>query len=352
MVTAKQQKAVLVTEIGKPVELGTRDIPTPGEGQVLVKVTATMILPHDTYGRDWGLLVEDRLPAVLGNNVAGVIDEVGPGVGFKVGERIFGISGNVAASSDQAGLQEYAILNADAIAHIPEGFSDAAVASLPINLVTSAAVLFTKTGFDMPAPYLPRKDFDCATASVVIVGGGTNVGQLAVQLASLAGVGKIIVIAGTSNSAKLQAMGATHFIDRHSSSAEMVKQIHAITGPENATQVYSCAPLDVDLVIGLLPKDKPSTLKTLLPFEGDEEEQLGASLPLCKFAFVHDLTNASLAPNAAQFWAKVPEYLRTEKLLPADFQVVHGLDDVSGINNALDQYRDFSRAGAQTVVLI
>jgi hypothetical protein len=42
MVAAKQQKAVLVTEIGKPVELGTRDIPTPQAGQVLVKVTATM----------------------------------------------------------------------------------------------------------------------------------------------------------------------------------------------------------------------------------------------------------------------------------------------------------------------
>jgi NADPH:quinone reductase len=281
-----------------------------------------------------------------------VIEEVGAGAGFKVGDRVFGISGNVAASSDQAGLQEYAILNADAIAHTPEGFSDAAVASLPINLVTSTAVLFTKTGFDMPAPYLPREDFDYATASVVIVGGGTNVGQLAVQLASLAGVGRIIVIAGTSNSAKLQTMGSTHVIDRHGSAVDVVKQIHAITGPDSATQVYSCAPLDVELVVGLLPKNKPSTLKTLLPFEGDEAERLGAHLPHCSFAFVHDLTNGSLAPHAAQFWAAVPEYLESKKLLPADFQVVHGLDDVSGINDALDQYRDFNRAGAQTVVLI
>jgi Zn-dependent alcohol dehydrogenase len=37
-----QQKAVFVKEIGKPVELGTRSVPVPGDGEVLVKVAATM----------------------------------------------------------------------------------------------------------------------------------------------------------------------------------------------------------------------------------------------------------------------------------------------------------------------
>lgn len=39
---SRTQKAVLVKEVGKPVELGTRHIPSPKEGQVLLKVTATM----------------------------------------------------------------------------------------------------------------------------------------------------------------------------------------------------------------------------------------------------------------------------------------------------------------------
>lgn len=37
-----QQKAVFVTEVGKPLELGKRDIPKPGENQVLIKVAACM----------------------------------------------------------------------------------------------------------------------------------------------------------------------------------------------------------------------------------------------------------------------------------------------------------------------
>jgi D-arabinose 1-dehydrogenase-like Zn-dependent alcohol dehydrogenase len=37
----EMQKALLLTEIGKPLSLGTRPIPTPGPGQVLVKLTAT-----------------------------------------------------------------------------------------------------------------------------------------------------------------------------------------------------------------------------------------------------------------------------------------------------------------------
>lgn len=40
--SGKQQKAVFVTEIGQPVQLGKRDIPSPKSGEILVKVTATM----------------------------------------------------------------------------------------------------------------------------------------------------------------------------------------------------------------------------------------------------------------------------------------------------------------------
>lgn len=39
---AAQQKAVFVKEVGKPVELGTKEVPSPKEGEVLLKVAATM----------------------------------------------------------------------------------------------------------------------------------------------------------------------------------------------------------------------------------------------------------------------------------------------------------------------
>lgn len=297
-------------------------------------------------------MVDQKLPAVLGSNVAGVVEKVSAGVAFKVGERVFGISSFVAVSSDQAGLQEYAVLNANAIAKTPKGFSDEQVVSLPINLVTSAAVLFTGTGFDIPPPYVPQKDFDYAGTSVVIIGGGTNVGQFAVQLARIAGIGKVIVIAGAANNDRLKSMGATHVIDRHGSPADIAQQIQAITGSDSATQVYYCAQLQVDLAVGAVSASKPSRLRLLLPLEGGQADQLKSQRPLCDASFVDDLTNESLAPNASQFWAKVPQWLRDGKILPTEYRVINGLEKVKEINEALDAYRDFTRVGAQTVVKI
>jgi NADPH:quinone reductase len=310
------------------------------------------VLPHDTYGRDWGLLIEQKLPAVLGNNVAGIIQEVSSGVEWRVGDEVFGISSYVPMSSDQCGLQEYAVLNANAIAAIPDGFSDTQLVTLPINLVTSAAVLFTATGFNLTPPYLNRTDGKNVGKSVVIVGAGTNVGQLAVQLAHIAGITKTIAVAGAGNSEKLKKMGATHFIDRHASGEDIARQIRHVIGGDGATMMYVCAPLDVALAIEAISPSKPSVLRLLLPLEGDQGQQIQTKRPLCDVSFVDDLTNESLAPHASHFWAQVPQWVRDGDLLPAAHRIITGLDKVDEINVALNAYRDFGRTAAQTVVKI
>ncbi len=312
----------------------------------------TAVLPHDTYGRDWGLLLERRLPAVLGSNVAGVVEKLGPGVTWKVGDRVFGISSADPLSSDQAGLQEYGVLNANAIGRVPEEFSDEQVVTLPINIVTSWTALFAGAGFDMPPPFVQQKTFDYARASVVIIGGGTNVGQFAVQLARIAGVGNIVVIAGAPNNVKLKSMGATHLIDRHGSPTEIAQQIQSIMGPDGVTQVYNCATLQVELAIALMSTSKPSRLRSLLPIEEEEADKLKSQRPLCDASFIDDLTNESMAPHAEQFWAEVPQWLKDGKVLPTEYGVIKGLEKVEEINEALDSYREFTRAGPQMVVKV
>ena len=50
------------------------------------------VLPHDTYGRDLGLFVADKLPYILGTNITGIVKEIGSNVSsFQVGDRVFGI---------------------------------------------------------------------------------------------------------------------------------------------------------------------------------------------------------------------------------------------------------------------
>lgn len=62
------QKALVVTEIGKPVKLiHDQAIPEPGPKQIQVKVKIAGINPHDHKARDYGLFIAENLPAILTN---------------------------------------------------------------------------------------------------------------------------------------------------------------------------------------------------------------------------------------------------------------------------------------------
>ena len=312
------------------------------------------VLPHDCYGRDWGLFISEKLPAVLGSNIAGIVDTIGEDVtSCKAGDRVFGISNAEAANSDQAGLQQYAILNADALCKTPEGLTGEHVVTLPTNFVTSAVALFADPeGFGIPAPFPETAErVDNGSVSLVVIGGGTNVGKLAVQLARIAGIGQIIVVAGASNSAHLKSMGATHVIDRRNSPEDIAKQVQSMVGADGASYVYDCANMQFDLAAAILSSSKPSRLRTLLPIEGEEMEKLKALRPKCDAAFI-SASNAILVSQVQDFWAQVPRWLQKREILPTEYRVVDGLDKVKEIDEALDAYRDGARAGPQTVVRI
>jgi NADPH2:quinone reductase len=74
-----KQTALIVSEIGGRVK-ATSDwpIPQPGDKQVQIRVTVAALNPHDQKSRDGGLFTKDFLPAVLGNDVTGVVTSVGP----------------------------------------------------------------------------------------------------------------------------------------------------------------------------------------------------------------------------------------------------------------------------------
>ncbi|KAI5362894.1 Putative GroES-like superfamily, alcohol dehydrogenase, NAD(P)-binding domain superfamily [Septoria linicola] len=304
----QQQSAVLVTEVGKPVTLGKRDIPTPEHDEVLVKVIATMLLPHDAYGRDWGLEFGDRLPAVLGSNIAGTIEQTGASVtGFGAGDVVFGLANIYKPSSDQAGTQEYATLTASAIAKVPTGFTTGQVVTLPVNLFTSFQALFTqKQGFNWPAPWQLRKDFDPATQTIITIGAGSVIGKYAIQPARLANIGQIIAIAGPTNEAELESLGATHIIDRHDSI-------------ETITSKYDQQP-----------------------------ELLAKGRPLCKADSIEG-ESANLRELESGFWKNLPMWLEEGKIVPSAFCVVDGLDKADEINAALDGYMT-GKGGPQLIV--
>ena len=298
------------------------------------------MLPHDTKGRDWGLIIGQRHEKILGSNVAGIIESVGSGAtSVAKGDRVFGISSIKGTNSDQAGLQQYAILDETAIAQSPAGFSEEQVVTLPINVVTSWVVLFSEAGFGFPAPLSKEaKSFDYAAKSIVIIGGGSNVGKFAVQLAAIAGIGKIVAIAGASNKNALMKMGATHVIDRREVPGEIAAQVEEALGAQGATYVYDCVNNTAAAAISVLPSTKPSVLRNISFIGGEEAEKLKSQRPLCDARFLQCF-------NDEEFWKHVGTWMVERKLLPTEFGVIEGLERVGEINEALDGYRDYGTRG-------
>jgi NADPH:quinone reductase len=127
------QTAFVVHTIGQPVtSVSDWPVPEPGKGQIQVRVTVGALNPHDQKGRDAGLFIKDQLPAILGNDVAGVVTAIGEATSrFKVGDHIFG----QAMAREEKALQQFIVLEEAYASLIPDGFSDDACVTLPTNLM-------------------------------------------------------------------------------------------------------------------------------------------------------------------------------------------------------------------------
>ncbi|KAM0702649.1 hypothetical protein Q7P35_010080 [Cladosporium inversicolor] len=334
------QKAIFVYEVGKPVRLGERAIPSPKAGELLVKVTAAQVLPHDAYGRDRGIFIAEKLPWVLGSSIAGIVHQLGPepSSSFKVGDRVFGTSNLQYPTPDQAGLQEYAILQSDSIAHTPASITDEEASTLPINIATTAIALFTDFGFEFPAPWETNKPFTHAFEPIILLGAGTNIARLFTRLATrILGIKTIIAVASLSetNKSELLSAGASHIIDRHLPKETLIAQVHAAAGgPSNVTRILDCASWEHSLATALLAPDKPTRLATL---HRVDEAKIHETRPLCRATLVQN-TNANLGEHAERFWRVLPGWIEAGVVRPTAFWTLDGLGDVEKINGQLDEY--------------
>jgi NADPH2:quinone reductase len=295
-------------------------------------------LPHDAYGRDRGIFISEKLPWVLGSSIAGIVHQLGPepSPSFKVGDRVFGTSNLQNSTPDQAGLQEYAILQTDSIAHTPASITDDEAATLPINIATTAIALFTPFGFAYPTPWEEGKPFTNASDPIVLLGAGTNIARLFTRLATqILGIKTIIAVASLSNTSELQEAGASHIIDRHLPEETIIAQVHAAAGgASNVTRILDCASWEHHLATALLTPDKPTRLATL---HRVNEAKIHETRPLCRANLVQN-TNANLGAHAEPFWRVLPSWIEAGLVRPTAFLTLDGLEDVAAINRQLDEY--------------
>jgi NADPH:quinone reductase-like Zn-dependent oxidoreductase len=191
-------KAARIHRFGPPDVIVIDDVPKPkpGPGEVLVRVGAAGVGPWDALIREHKSAVKATLPLILGSDLSGEIEEVGPGVStFHVGQEVYGVT-----NPDFCGAYtQFAIASAKMVARRPLRLSRVEAASAPVVAVTAWRMLFDY------ADVKPKQ-------RVLILGGAGNVGAYAVQLASHAGL-QVFATAASEDVAAFRSLGATTVID-------------------------------------------------------------------------------------------------------------------------------------------
>ncbi|KAK3346490.1 putative alcohol dehydrogenase [Lasiosphaeria hispida] len=332
---ATTQRALLLTKIGEPLIL------------VQLRVAVAGINPHDYKARDTGLFVSNSLPAVLTNDVVGRVTELGEGVaGLVIGDRVVSQAG-ITPGSSQNGLQEYAVADVGAMAKIPDGITDDEAATLPINIIAPVVGLFGSLA--IPAPWSPdAAGFDYASTALLIIGGGSNCGKFAVQLAKLAGIGTIVVVGGAE--AALKEMGATHVVDRHGGHDAVLGRVREVVG-DDLVYAFDAVnpPGDQILAIDALSSKKRGAMARLLPNAPVDESRVAGKTAGFDVRDVFGMSQ--MHPGlAGPFWDLLPGYLEEGRIKPLEYTVVKGLE-ADHVNAVLDRYRDGERVAKTHVHL-
>lgn len=204
-------QAIVLPIYGPPSAFELRDIPppSPGPGEVQVRVAATSVNPIDWKLRSgaYQKWVPLDLPAVLGRDVAGEVVAVGADVkSLRVGARVLGLVNH--------GYAELVVASVDSFAELPPGLDVVEAAALPLALLTGAQLI--------------EKAADVREGESVLITGATgSVGRVATFVAIQRGA-KVYAGVRTSHEVEAAKLG-----------------VHGVVALDDERQTEALPPLDV-----------------------------------------------------------------------------------------------------------
>jgi NADPH2:quinone reductase len=194
-------KAILATAPGSTDVLQLQDIPKPAlpsPHHLRVKLAAAGLNPVDTKLRAKPAYHPDKLPAILGCDGAGVVEEIGYGVTrFKVGDEVFFCSGGL--GDEPGNYAEFTTLHADHCAAKPVNIGLQDSAALPLIFITAWESLVERANLQ-------------AGQTVLIHAGAGGVGHVAVQLAHHLGARVAVTVGDAAKASLLQPFGTEKII--------------------------------------------------------------------------------------------------------------------------------------------
>ena len=263
-----KMKVAQIAKAGTDFEIVEREIPQPGPGHVRIRVQACGVCHSDVLTTEggWPGLVYPRVP---GHEVAGVIDEAGPGVthwkaGQKVGVGWHGghdgtclacrrgdfvncASSKVTGLSYDGGYQEYMVAPVDAVARMPESLDAAEAAPLMCAGITTFNAL---------------RHSGALPSDLVAIQGMGGLGHLGIQFAQRFGYQVVAIGRGPEKAVLAKKLGASEYIDsgRTNAAAELQKRggarVILATAPSSKAMASLVAGLGVNgklMVVGAAP---------------------------------------------------------------------------------------------------
>ena len=205
-------RAVGVTTFGGPEALEVVELPEPhaGVGEVRIRVAAATVNPTDTGLRAgvYGSRLQSPSPHVPGMDAAGVIDEVGVGADWQVGDEVMAI---VLPTGPLGGAYaEQIVVPSDSVARIPAGTDLVAASTLPMNGLTARRSL-DQLGL---AP----------GQTIAVTGAAGSYGGYVVQLAKADGL-RVIADASEADEALVAALGADVIVRRGPGVAARIREV-------------------------------------------------------------------------------------------------------------------------------
>ena len=245
---------MVTPQFGGPDLFEERDVekPHPGAGEVLIRVVAAGTNPVDAKFRAAGGSVGLEAPIVLGADISGVVEELGPGVTDLAPDDEVYYTPEVLGPGSNGAYAEYHVVKANIVAKKPASLSHEAAAAVPLAGGTAYEAIVRRLALRVGE-------------TILIHGGAGGVGSFAVQIAKAAGA-RILATASSDNQEILKELGADMTVDYKSQDVTGVALDH--TGGEGVDAVFDT--VGGGTIVDSIPATKSfGRLATILGAQGD-----------------------------------------------------------------------------------
>lgn len=282
-------KAVEIRAYGAPevLHLAERPMPVAGEGEMLVRVTASGVNRPDVLQRTGNYPVPPGASDIPGLEIAGVIEggdaAALAAAGLKAGDRVCALVAG-------GGYAEYCTAPVGQCLPVPAGLTDIEAASLPETFFTVWSNVFDRARLQ-------------AGETLLVQGGSSGIGVTAIQMAKAKGA-TVIVTAGSD--AKCQAclsLGADHAINYRTQ--DFAEEAKRLTGGQGVNVI-------LDMVAGTYVAREVDCLAedgrlVIIAVQGGVKSEFNASLVLRRRL---QITGSTLRPRPVAFKSAIAQSLR------------------------------------------